>query len=1477
MHRRRLAFETLESRHLLAAWAPQGPGPATLGQVENVRDEPAGAIRNEVVGALHTVLADPADADVLFAGGTNGGLWRTDNATSANPTWTPLIDDQSSLSIGAMAFDIADTTHQTLIVANGRYSSFAQVGGPLDGLLLTTDGGASFARISDPLLIGRNFSGVAKNGDLILAAANAFGGGVSAGLFRSTDNGATWEEVLPATGLTAGPALDLISDSTNLNSYYVSIEDEGIFRSDDGGATWANVSANDATLDGVVTNLANNNTELAIGNGGRIFAAVLLNGQAAYIGYSDDQGATWTAMDLPRTQEGNGDVEGLNPREKPGGQGAIHFSIVVDPTTDDIVYVGGDRQDSPFLNFIGANDFSGRLFRGDTTVAPTGGVPSPQWEHLTHRDDVAAIPGGGTANSSAPHADSREMTFDAAGNLIEVDDGGIYRRTNPRDNTGDWYSLIGDIQTTEMHDVAYDALSNVIISGNQDTGTTQQSAAGSLEWISVSTADGGDVAVSPDPNDASRSVRYSSFQNLGAFRRRVYETSGALVSETFIGLNGFLDADRQFVTPFEINAVNPNRLVIGGASRLYESFDQGDNVSILATLSINSFNGDPLAYGGYLAGAPNEDVLYVGSGGHVFIRTNGSGAPLISLGYAAAGGAQVRDIALAADDWMTAFVLDSDEVYMTADAGANWTNVSGNIASLGTEFHAVEYVTTPLGGVIVVGGSTGVFSASLADPGVWSVVGTDLPNVPVWDLDYDPGDDLLIAGTLGRGAWSFGEASIEILPKDFGDAPDSYATRNADNGPRHAVVGALLGTRRDGELDGLPSATADGDDADNSDDEDGLTFSLLAIENQASATFFVSGGTANTRIDAFIDFNRDGDFDSDERITPAAGLAVNNGANAFTFTVPSHAQSGPSVARVRISETGGLGPTGRAASGEVEDERVVIAGQDFGDAPSSYQTGRAANGARHAALGATLGAVRDAENDGAPSAGAAGDDASGADDEDGLVSITALEPGQAASVVVRVAGASGGARLDAFIDFNRDGDFNDAGERITPSMGQSASNGDNTLSFVVPANARLGNNFLRLRLSTAGGLGPFGRADDGEVEDHAILLERPIIVTGPDVGQPPIVKLFDASGLTQLAKFAAFEQGFLGGVRVATGDVNGDGAPDVIVGRGPGNIPEVRVIDGSTLQPLAGALGSFLAFDASLRGGVMVASGDVNGDGFDDVIVGPDNGFDREARSRLVRVFSGATGTLLSSFTPFQENVFRTGYRVAVADFTGDGLDDVIVGMGPGDIPTKVKSFDLANLSNPTPIVSFKPFAANYAGGVYVGAGDVDGDGAADYVLGQGGGKNRLKVLSGADFAVLADFRAFNALSGGVRVSVTEFNDQPPSKLLTGSGPGTDRVRIFRDSGATLREFGGGYARSGVFVAGMAAAGEPASPVISPDKLRRDRDEALVSTSAATNAQEFREIALAVELSANKPLRKAHEAAVREAFAQDWFWVGNDT
>ncbi len=733
-------------------WTAQGPGPIQNGQVENITPN------KEVVGAIQTVAAHPTDANILYVGGVSGGIWRTGNAKAASPHWTPLIDDLPSLSISALEFDPTDPTHRTLVAGIGRFfSSFRRYIGPRTGVLLTTDGGDNWTQISNLPLMPQDITGVAARGATLLATAFA------AGVMRSANGGASWVQVSGGNGLPFGPVYDLASDPNNLNRFYVTVltdgNSSGIFRSDDGGATWANISSGDPTLHVIINDETHANAKMAVGSNGRLYVVVNNGGSVQYIGFTDNPaaGAVWTAMDLPQTRESDGHIEGLLP----GGITSVYLSIAADPNDPNTVYVGGERQNGPFPNFIEAHDFSGRLFRGDTRVAPTGEVPSPQWEHLTHSNSIQQIPEGGTASGSAPHAGSRDMVIDASGDLIEIDEGGIYRRTSPLNNTGDWFSINADIQTTEFHDIAYDTNSNTIIGGAQGNGISQQIAAGSTTWRSVSGGNGGDVAVDNITLAASNlSIRYSSSdQSFINLRREIYDADNNRVGDpVFLATVG--GTWPLFVTPVELNAINPRRLVIGGVGSVFESFDQGDSHTSIDCPGIVS----AIAYGGRSDGVDNPDVLYVGARvdtptdlypATVFLRTTAGGA-LEPTAKLPAGGFELRDVVMDPDDWRSAYVVVDNQVFRTTDAGASWTDITGNLRALGArDFFTTVFVAGDSRDLLLVGTNAGVY-VSFSDSGFnsWNKLGTGLPNAQVWDLDYDVSDDVLVAGTLGRGAWT---------------------------------------------------------------------------------------------------------------------------------------------------------------------------------------------------------------------------------------------------------------------------------------------------------------------------------------------------------------------------------------------------------------------------------------------------------------------------------------------------------------------------------------------------------------------------------------------------------------------------------------------------------------------------------------------------------------------------------------------------
>jgi hypothetical protein len=341
------------------------------------------------------------------------------------------------------------------------------------------------------------------------------------------------------------------------------------------------------------------------------------------------------------------------------------------------------------------------------------------------------------------------MAFDAAGGLIQVDDGGIYKRTLPATADGIWLSLNGDLQTTEYHGIAWDAVSNRIIGGAQDTGTTQLRSPGSPIFDSLSTGDGGDVVVE-DRSSATTSTRYTSFQNLSQLRRRTYDANNAAISNVAPArtlLNGSPALVAQFYTPLSVNYASATRLVIGASNGVYESLDRADSIERVSTARINAFNGDPVVYG--VAGNPG--FLYFGAGTALHLRTQ-DGAALDSI---ATLPATVVDVSADINDPQRLFAITQTSVHYSSDGGANFSLVTGNLVSglAPGRLRSMEYVPD-VDPALVVAANRGVYVAYESSGfSSWSLLGTGLPNVVVYELEFDHIDRVLVAGTLGRGAW----------------------------------------------------------------------------------------------------------------------------------------------------------------------------------------------------------------------------------------------------------------------------------------------------------------------------------------------------------------------------------------------------------------------------------------------------------------------------------------------------------------------------------------------------------------------------------------------------------------------------------------------------------------------------------------------------------------------------------------------------
>jgi hypothetical protein len=300
--------------------------------------------------------------------------------------------------------------------------------------------------------------------------------------------------------------------------------------------------------------------------------------------------------------------------------------------------------------------------------------------------------------------------------------------------------------------------------------------------------------------------------------------------------------------------------------------------------------------------------------------------------------------------------------------------------------------------------------------------------------------------------------------------------------------------------------------------------------------------------------------------------------------------------------------------------------------------------------------------------------------------------------------------------------------------------------------------------------------------------------TGADAGSPPEVHLYDADTGLLIRSWFAYDPSFLGGVRVAVGDVNGDGIPDVVTAPGPPGGSDVRIWDGAT----GVLLRNFIAYGPTMFAGVNVAVGDVNGDGYADIITGADAG-----GGPHVIVFSGKDDSVLYSFMAYETDFFG-GVRVAAGDVNGDGFADIITGAGPGGGP-HVKVFSGRDGSL---LQSFFAYDPSFTGGVYVAAGDTNGSGRANIITGAGAtGGPHVVVYRGSDLAVLQSFFAYDPTSffGGVRVGAVTDTDGRAA-ILTAAGPGGGpHVEVFDSVTLAIRDSFFAYDpffMGGVFIGG---------------------------------------------------------------------------
>lgn len=295
----------------------------------------------------------------------------------------------------------------------------------------------------------------------------------------------------------------------------------------------------------------------------------------------------------------------------------------------------------------------------------------------------------------------------------------------------------------------------------------------------------------------------------------------------------------------------------------------------------------------------------------------------------------------------------------------------------------------------------------------------------------------------------------------------------------------------------------------------------------------------------------------------------------------------------------------------------------------------------------------------------------------------------------------------------------------------------------------------------------------------SILLLLPASVLAITRERAPEVRIFNNQGSKMLRSEMVYPQGFLGGVSVASCDVDQDGKNELITGAGPGGGPHVKV----TWFKKPHVLG-FMAYAEHIRHGVNVACGDVNGDGKIEIVTGA-----RSGGGPHIRLFDAQTGKLLFNpgFMAFDPSL-RSGVNIAVGDFNGDNKDEIAVApMSGGGNHVRVFDF-MGNYLG----IDYQPFRAGDRGGIALATADVDGGAEDELVMAiQRFEKAWVKIYKfDSPRTIVGEFFAFpDQFQGGVNIAGGDVDSDGEDEIVVAANSGGgSQIRAFEASGQHLKQ-----------------------------------------------------------------------------------------
>ncbi len=658
-------------------------------------------------GRINTIALHPTDTNIIYIGNAKGGVFKT---TDSGESWEPVFDDQSFQSIGHVTLDPSDP--ETVYVGTGdvNISGHFAIG---NGLYRSVDGGENWdflglekQRVISKIVVDPsdpNTLFVGSMGNPLLVNSDR-------GIYKSTDGGLSWEQSLYVNDSTG--VIDMIMNPTDPQTIYAaawtrvrttqssftSSAHARIYKTTDGGENWS-------ILAGGLPDDSNSRIGLTISqqNPDKLFAVYVdFNNSFKGIYKSSDAGNSWEQIAFPGES-------GL-PSNPLGGFGWYFGKIAVNPYNDDQIFLLGV----------------------DLFESIDGGYTWDYGTPIWWLDDV--------------HADKHHLVFQDSTNWVLATDGGLYKTSNGFDG---WYDK-DEVPNTQFYRISYNPHHpGEYHGGTQDNGTIKGSADAPNEWVRYYGGDGFQVRF--HPTDSLIQYAESQYGNIGV------STNGG--TDFMDGNSSYDTGDRtNWDTPYDLSPHDPDILYRGSYRVWWSTAGPVPAWEVLSPdLTDGNIYGNQFHTISCLTESPvDQFTIYAGTTDGNVWRTLDQGINWDSIHHNGIADRYITNVHASPHVGERVYVTTSGykgnsydpHIYRSDDNGDSWIEINGDLPEVGVN----DILALPEDleeNVLFAATDAGVY-ASLNAGQNWERLGSNPPFVHVFDIDYDPVNRRLLAGTFAR-------------------------------------------------------------------------------------------------------------------------------------------------------------------------------------------------------------------------------------------------------------------------------------------------------------------------------------------------------------------------------------------------------------------------------------------------------------------------------------------------------------------------------------------------------------------------------------------------------------------------------------------------------------------------------------------------------------------------------------------------------